>query len=72
MTSLFCDPGAIRTLDPRLRRALLYPAELRNHHILTDCKDISFFTITQEKQKKLYTKPYYTPSNTHNTHVGYT
>lgn len=25
------DSGAIRTLDPRLRRALLYPAELRNH-----------------------------------------
>ena len=24
------DSGAIRTLDPRLRRALLYPAELRN------------------------------------------
>ena len=28
---LFCDSEAIRTLDPRLRRALLYPAELRNH-----------------------------------------
>ena len=27
---LFCDSEAIRTLDPRLRRALLYPAELRN------------------------------------------
>ena len=26
-----CDSEAIRTLDPRLRRALLYPAELRNH-----------------------------------------
>ena len=25
-----CDSEAIRTLDPRLRRALLYPAELRN------------------------------------------
>ena len=25
------DSEAIRTLDPRLRRALLYPAELRNH-----------------------------------------
>ena len=24
------DSEAIRTLDPRLRRALLYPAELRN------------------------------------------
>ncbi len=28
--SPFCDSEAIRTLDPRLRRALLYPAELRN------------------------------------------
>ena len=26
-----CDSAAIRTQDPRLRRALLYPAELRNH-----------------------------------------
>lgn len=25
---LFCDSAAIRTQDPRLRRALLYPAEL--------------------------------------------
>ena len=25
-----CDSAAIRTQDPRLRRALLYPAELRN------------------------------------------
>jgi hypothetical protein len=24
-------PGAIRTPDPRLRRALLYPAELQAH-----------------------------------------
>ena len=30
-SSLFCDSAAIRTQDPRLRRALLYPAELRNH-----------------------------------------
>ena len=30
ISSLLCDSGAIRTLDPRLRRALLYPAELRN------------------------------------------
>ena len=27
----FSDSAAIRTQDPRLRRALLYPAELRNH-----------------------------------------
>ena len=27
----FCDPDGIRTHDPRLRRALLYPAELRDH-----------------------------------------
>ena len=28
---LISDPDRIRTYDPRLRRALLYPAELRNH-----------------------------------------
>ena len=27
---MICDSAAIRTQDPRLRRALLYPAELRN------------------------------------------
>ena len=31
----FRDPGGIRTHDPQLRRLLLYPAELRNHHINT-------------------------------------
>ena len=30
----FCDSDGIRTHDPRLRRALLYPAELRNHFVL--------------------------------------
>ncbi len=30
-TVSLCDSVAIRTQDPRLRRALLYPAELRNH-----------------------------------------
>ena len=28
------DSGGIRTHDPQLRRLLLYPAELRNHHIM--------------------------------------
>ena len=41
-----CDSGAIRTLDPRLRRALLYPAELRN--ILNcECKGTVFIEITK-------------------------
>ena len=31
------DSEAIRTLDPRLRRALLYPAELRNQPLLQVC-----------------------------------
>ena len=30
LSDFICDSEAIRTLDPRLRRALLYPAELRN------------------------------------------
>ena len=29
----FGDPAGIRTPDPQLRRLLLYPAELRDHHI---------------------------------------
>ena len=29
-------PGEIRTPDPRLRRALLYPAELLGHIIFND------------------------------------
>ena len=36
MSSLFCDSEAIRTLDPRLRRALLYPAELRNRPLILE------------------------------------
>ena len=37
ISSLLCDSGAIRTLDPRLRRALLYPAELRNQPYFCFC-----------------------------------
>ena len=29
---VLCDPGAIRTRDPQLRRLLLYPAELRDQN----------------------------------------
>ena len=29
------EPGGIRTPDPRLRRALLYPAELQTHFART-------------------------------------
>ena len=34
LSDFICDSEAIRTLDPRLRRALLYPAELCTHAIL--------------------------------------
>lgn len=34
----FGDPVGIRTLDPQLRRLLLYPAELRNP-VFCGCKD---------------------------------
>ena len=30
---VFGEPGGIRTPDPRLRRALLYPAELLTHNL---------------------------------------
>ncbi len=43
-----CDSGAIRTLDPRLRRALLYPAELRNQTMPEKrCKNTLFEKTTQ-------------------------
>ena len=51
----FCDSEAIRTLDPRLRRALLYPAELRNRPLCVKtlrlsvfvCKDSAFLLLCQ-------------------------
>ena len=50
-----CDSEAIRTLDPRLRRALLYPAELRNLPIyakrgitsFASAKIVRFFRCTK-------------------------
>ena len=30
---IICDPVGIRTRDPQLRRLLLYPAELPDHHL---------------------------------------
>ncbi len=37
----FCDPDGIRTHDPRLRRALLYPAELRDHFCIFMLRSVS-------------------------------
>ena len=36
LSSSFGDPAGIRTPDPQLRRLLLYPAELRDHHIFSN------------------------------------
>ena len=53
-----CDSAAIRTQDPRLRRALLYPAELRNQpyaiHLDIACKDTFFFMNIQTIITKNY------------------
>ena len=51
--SFLSDSEAIRTLDPRLRRALLYPAELRNQpyvkrFLISECKDSAFIWLRQE------------------------
>ena len=51
-----CDSEAIRTLDPRLRRALLYPAELRNRPLcvktdiclFSGAKIVSFFVCAKD------------------------
>ena len=47
ITSLFRDPAGIRTPDPQLRRLLLYPAELRDHHIFSNsrAKVLLFFEM---------------------------
>jgi len=50
---------------------LLYPAELRNHQIFTDCKDRSFFTIPQEKQQKLSLLPGKKTSDLNNPKLSY-
>ena len=43
--SLVCDSEEIRTLDPQLRRLLLYPAELRNHQWLFGTANILYFSF---------------------------
>ncbi len=40
------DPGAIRTLDPQLRRLLLYPAELPDL-VFYRCKIMVFLRYSQ-------------------------
>ena len=69
----FRDSAAIRTQDPRLRRALLYPAELRNQPllncgakvVLSDgiCKCFGIFFL---KKAKKAVRPYLTKNNTDN------
>ena len=52
----YCDPDEIRTHDPRLRRALLYPAELPDQSLLyfgKRCKSSSFFGKMQHFHLKM-------------------
>jgi hypothetical protein len=45
---MFCDSEAIRTLDPQLRRLLLYPTELRNRPpYFEGAKVIVFISFTK-------------------------
>ena len=50
----FCgDPVGIRTRDPQLRRLLLYPAELRNHHVRKNAgAKVRIFLITTKFQTR--------------------
>ena len=51
---VFCDSEEIRTLDPQLRRLLLYPAELRNHFTFfakSGTKVIYFLEIYKQMRK---------------------
>ena len=54
----FSDSAAIRTQDPRLRRALLYPAELRNHPKV-DFSFESYKFITRFFDNRLYSPNLY-------------
>ena len=38
-----CDSGATRTLDPQLRRLLLYPTELRNQNIIKNYPNLLLY-----------------------------
>ena len=55
----FSDSAAIRTQDPRLRRALLYPAELRNHPAKVDFSFESYKFITRFFDNRLYSPNLY-------------
>ena len=57
----FSDSAAIRTQDPRLRRALLYPAELRNHPCgaKVDFSFESYKFITRFFDNRLYSPNLY-------------
>ena len=48
-----CDSEGIRTLDPQLRRLLLYPTELLNHPFLRGQKYI-FLMTTPKKINTFY------------------
>ncbi len=45
--SFLCDPGAIRTHDPQLRRLLLYPAELPDRTVFLTAKLGTFIDSTK-------------------------
>ena len=47
------EPGGIRTPDPRLRRALLYPAELQTHVLTTLSILAHLLAICQEELNKI-------------------
>ena len=47
-------PEGIRTPDPRLRRPLLYPAELQTHNVNTPKYTTTIATTSQEKVSTLF------------------
>ena len=70
-----CDSEGIRTLDPQLRRLLLYPTELLNHPLFAgakvyffndNSKDFRYFliyaTISKDSKKKCNGNFLYSPS----------
>ena len=61
-------PGRIRTCDPRLRRPLLYPTELRAHFLLLQemVGETGFEPATPCTQNKCATKLRYSPTSSKN------
>ena len=57
LSLFYSDSVGIRTQDPRFRRALLYPTELRNQPIcICGCKDTGFCLYSKEIRVEIFSQ----------------